>query len=179
MADAQTVVTGEVRLSYAHIATPRTNDKGNIRYETAILIPKSDKATVKAIEAAIEAAKVVGKDSKWGGKIPPSLKIPLRDGDTERDLDDNPEYAGHWFINTGSNKMPVLVDAQLDPIMDKSEIYSGVYACVRLRMFPFNTDNSKGVGAGLNGIQKTRDGDPFGGGESAETIVGGFNVYEI
>ena len=100
------VVTGIVRLSYANVWEPKSINGGDPKYSCSIIIPKSDIETVNAINAAIECAMKEGI-GKFGGKIPPkgALKLPLRDGDTERD-DDN--YAGCYFINANSKTAPQI-----------------------------------------------------------------------
>lgn len=160
------VITGEIRLSYAHLFTPYAHEAGQEeKYSTAILIPKSDKKTLTAIKKAVDAAKEAGK-SKWGGKIPANLKTPLRDGDEERP--DQPEYAGHYFLNASSKTKPGVVDKHLNPIMDSEEVYSGCYARVSINFYAFNTAGNKGVACGLNNVQKLRDGDYLGGRSRAE-----------
>lgn len=160
------VVTGEIRLSYAHIFAPYAHEAGqDEKYSTAILIPKSDKTTLKKIKAAVEAAKEAGK-AKFGGKIPANLKTPLRDGDEERP--DQEEYAGHYFLNASSKTKPGVVDKQLNPIMDSEELYSGCYARVSINFYAFNTAGNKGIACGLNNVQKLRDGDYLGGRSRAE-----------
>lgn len=154
------VMTGKVRLSYANLLKPKAQEEGKTpKYSVLLLIPKSDTKTVTAIKQAIEAAKEEGKAS-WGGKVPPGLKIPLRDGDTERD---SPEYVGHWFINASSIRAPKIVDAKVDPIIDPNEIYSGMYAKVILNFYPYVQSGNRGVAAGLGNIQKVADGEPLGG----------------
>lgn len=157
------VVTGKVRLSYAYLFNPRTPDDPNDKpkYSVSILIPKSDVTTLRKIKAAVEAAKEAGKSSKWGGKLPTGLKLPLRDGDTERP--DNLEYHGHYFFNASSTQKPGIVDANLNAILDQTEVYSGCYGRVSVNFYPFNTKGSKGVAAGLNNVQKLEDGEPLGG----------------
>lgn len=165
------VVTGPVRLSYVHVFEAYSSDpKKEPRYSCAILVPKSDRATIRAIKAAIEAAKEKGKTSVWGGRIPPGLKITFRDGDDpeQADHEKNPEYRGHFFMNISSKQKPGIVDAYKDEIVDESEIYSGVWARVSMRAFPFNQEGSKGVSFGLNNIQKIRDDEPLGGRSRAE-----------
>jgi len=80
------VVTGVVRLSYANVWQPKSINGGAEKYSCSIIIPKEDKATIDAINAAIDAAIKEGAH-KFGGKVPPrgALKLPLRDGDTERE----------------------------------------------------------------------------------------------
>ena len=159
------VVTGKIRLSYANIFEPRAITPGDDpKYSLCILIPKSDKATLRKIKAAVEAAKQTGA-ALWGGKIPAKLKLPLRDGDQDRP--DQPEYAGHFFINANSKQKPGVVDADVNPI-DQSEVYSGCYGRVSVNFFPYSHSGNRGIGCGLNNIQKLADGEPLGGRSRAE-----------
>ena len=163
------VVTGEVRLSYAHLFEPYTNDpEKEPRYSVTILIPKSDKATLDKINKAIEAAKQDGKTKTWGGKIPSNLKLTLHDGDEEADLERNPEYAGHMFMAMSSKTRPGIVDRDVQPILDPTQVYSGCYARVSINAFPYSNSGNKGVSFGLNNVQFLRDGDPLGGRTRAE-----------
>lgn len=159
------VVTGKARLSYVQLFEPKADDQGKLKYSVAILIPKTDKATIDKINAAVEVAKQEGKAGKWGGKLPPNLKLPLRDGDTERDA---PEYKGHYFINANSLQKPGVVDANVQPILDRGEVYSGCYGRVSLNFYPFDSKGNKGVGAGLQNVQKLADGEPLSGRSRAE-----------
>ena len=155
------VVTGIVRLSYANVWEATSINGGTPKYSVSLIIPKSDTKTIDAINAAVDAAIKEGA-SKFGGKIPPkgALKLPLRDGDTERD-DEN--YAGCYFINANSKTAPQIVDKNVRPILDRSEVYSGVYANVSLSFYAFNTNGNRGIACGLGNIQKVRDGEPLGG----------------
>lgn len=51
----------------------------------------------------------------------------------------------------------------MQPIIDRSEIYSGVYARVSISLYAFSVNGNKGVACGLGNIQKIRDGEPLGG----------------
>lgn len=165
-ANSTKIITDKVRLSYAHIFQPHAVDANQEpKYSTAILIPKTDKKTLKRIRAAVEAAKELGKN-KWGGKVPANLKTPLRDGDEERE--DQEEYAGCYFLNCSSKQKPGIVDKNLQEIISSEEIYSGCYARVSINFFPFAVSGNKGVAAGLNNIQKLADGDYLGGRAKAE-----------
>lgn len=154
------IVTNKVRLSYVNLLRPRTNDKGEEKYDVCILVPKSDKETLDLIKSAIEAAKAEWK-SKFG-KLPPQLKQPLRDGDTERDTDEQPEYKGHYFFNATSQKKPGVVDRHTNILTDETEVYSGMYARVSVNFYPYSNE-SKGIAAGLKNVQKLADGEPLGG----------------
>lgn len=166
MSNQTKVVTGIVRLSYANIWKPKAANEGaEPKYSCSLLIPKNDTKTVEAIKKAIEAALTEGAD-KFGGKIPNRavLKLPLRDGDTEREDDDN--YKGCYFINASSKNAPGVVDKNVQPILDQSEVYSGCYCRASINFYAFNASGNRGVACGLNNIQKIRDGEPLGGGRS-------------
>lgn len=155
------VVTGIVRLSYANVWEPKSINGGKEKYSVSLIIPKSDKNTLDAINRAVDAAIEDGV-SKFGGKKPNKnvLKLPLRDGDTERD---DEAYKNSYFINANSITPPQIVDANVQPIIDRSEVYSGVYARVSITFYAFNSNGNRGIACGLGNIQKIRDGEPLGG----------------
>jgi len=156
------VVTGKVRFSYVHVFEPYAyNTKAVPKYSVCLLIPKSDKDTLRKIKAAVDAAKELGKSGKWGGKIPANLKTPLRDGDVERP--DQEEYAGMYFLNARSDRAPGVVDEKLNPILDTTEVYSGCYGRASVNFYPSNTNGNLCVAVGLNNLQKLEDGDYLGG----------------
>jgi len=160
------VVTGVVRLSYANVHEPKSINGGTPKYSVSLIIPKSDTKTLAAINAAVDAAIEEGR-GKFGGKIPSksALKLPLRDGDI--DGPDDEAYADSYFVNANSNAAPEIVDKSLNPIMSRSEVYSGVYARVSVNFYAFNSNGNRGVACGLGNIQKVRDGEPLGGRASA------------
>ena len=122
------------------------------------------------INAAIEAAYHEGETKlKGNGKsVPPfsTLKTPLRDGDIDRP--DDEAYAGCYFINANSATAPGIVNEALDPILERSQIYSGVYARASVNFYAFNSNGNRGIACGLNNIQKLRDGTSLGGKSRAE-----------
>ena len=158
------VVTGEVRFSYAHVFEPASINGGDEKYSVSILIDKSDKDTLNRIEKAVEAAKNAGIN-KFGGKIPANLKLPLRDGDIERE--DDPVYAGKYFVNANCKQKPGIVDRSGNPIIDTTDFYSGCYGYASITFYAFNASGNRGIAAGLNNLMKTRDGEPLGGRSSA------------
>ena len=172
------VVTGKVRFCYTHVFEPSAMDEGDApKYSVCILIPKTDTKTITAINKAIEAAKIAGKSkiADKNGKIPASLKIPLRDGDEERS--DDPAFEGMYFINANTTRRPAIVDKSLNPIMDKEEFYSGCYGRASVSFYAFNVQ-SKGIAAGLQNLQKLEDGEPLSGGSTADEDFGGENEWD-
>lgn len=156
------VITGIVRLSYANVWEPKSINGGAEKFSVSLIIPKSDVKTLSAINGAIDAAIEEGK-GKFGGKIPnkAAIKLPLRDGDIDRP--DDEAYADSFFINANSNTAPQVVDKNVNPILDRSEVYSGIYARVSINFYAFNSNGNKGIACGLGNIQKIRDGEPLGG----------------
>ena len=163
------VVFGPCRLSYTHVFTKYApdGDTAKGKYMTNVLIPKEEKETIKAIQQAIDAAKKAATVSKWGGKEPKKLDMPLRDGDTDKEDDD--VYAGQFYVNAKSTTRPGVCDKNKVAIMDEDEIYSGVWAIVSVTFFGYDVSGNRGVACGLNNIMKFKDGDRLGGRASAET----------
>lgn len=159
------VTTGKVRLSYAHLFEPHAIEGNEPKYSVSIIIPKTDTDTLKAIKEAVNEAKEQGK-GKWGGKVPPNIKTPLRDGDAERP--DDEAYANCYFLNASSKNKPGIVDQNVHAVMDATEVYSGCYARLTLNFYPFSASGNKGIAAGLGNVQKLEDGEPLGGFTRAE-----------
>lgn len=171
------VVTGRVRLSYVHVFTPKPGlNGGEPKFSVTILLPKSDIATKQRIDAAIQAAVQAGVASKWNGARPPQVAIPIHDGDGIRPSDGMPfgdECKGHWVFTASSKQPPQIVDLSLNPIINQTDVYSGIYARVSINFFPYAAGGKKGIGCGLRNIQKLEDGEPLGGRTSAADDFGG------
>ena len=165
------VITGpRTRWSYANVWDPKSINGGAPKYSVSLIIPKSDTKTVEKIKAAIQAAYEEGQSKlKGNGKSVPALSIiktPLRDGDLERP--DDEAYKNSYFINANSANAPGIVDADRNPILERSEVYSGVYGRASINLYAFNTNGNKGIACGLNNLQKISDGEPLGGRSRAE-----------
>ncbi len=166
------VITGpDTRWSYVNVWEPKSINGGTPKYSVSLIIPKSDAKTVEKVKAAIQAAYEEGQGKlKGNGKSVPKLeaiKVPLRDGDVERP--DDPAYANSYFINANSNIAPGIVDANCDPVITRSEVYSGVYGRASINFYAFNTNGNKGIACGLNNLQLMRSGEPLGSKASAES----------
>ena len=160
------VVTGVVRLSYANVWEPKSINGGAEKYSVSLIIQKADTKTLGAIQKAIDAAIDEGR-GKFGGKVPSkaTLKLPLRDGDVDRP--DDEAYTNCYFVNANSSSAPEIVDKSLNSVLNRSEVYSGVYARVSINFYAFNSNGNRGIACGLGNIQKVRDGEPLGGKTSA------------
>jgi hypothetical protein len=169
-------VTGRVRLSYVHLNQPYAHQLGGeAKYSVTVLVPKSDIATRKLIDAAIAVAIQQGISTKWNGTKPPIVATPLYDGDGLRPNGEafGAECAGHWVFTASakSDKRPRVVSRSaqgLQDILDPSEIYSGIYGAVGVDAYPYNSNGKRGIAFGLTNVLKLADGDSLGGGTSAE-----------
>lgn len=159
------VITGKVRFSFANVWEPKSINGGDEKYSVSLIIPKSDKKTIADIKAAIEQAKKEGL-SKFGGKAPANLKLPLRDGDVDRP--DDEAYKDSYFINANSKDRPGIVDKNVKPILDQSEVYSGCYGRASITFYAFNQNGNKGIACGLQNLQKLADGEALSGRSRAE-----------
>ena len=156
-------------MSYVHLFKPYAYQPGQEeKFQVTVLVPKSDTETMTRINNAIEAAKQRGINEKWNGQCPPIVPTPVYDGDGVRPSDGlpfGPECKGHWVF-TASAKAdypPEVVDKVGNPIINQSEVYSGMYGRVNVTFFPYAFGGKKGIGCGLGPVMKTRDGESLGG----------------
>ena len=171
IANPTKVITGvNTRWSYANVWDPKSINGGAPKYSVSLIIPKSDTVTVNKIRAAIQAAYEEGESKLKGtAKVCPALDViknPLRDGDRERPGDE--AYANSFLINANSATAPGIVDADRQPILDRSEMYSGVKGRASINLYAYNVNGNRGIACGLNNLQKISDGTPLGGKSRAE-----------
>ena len=165
--DPTKIVTGKhTVMSYLTVNEPQVPlGGGTPKYSVSLVISKDDTETYNKVKAAINAAYEKGQKKLQGagGDVPPleALKTPLRDGDKEKKND--PVYKNCWFINAKSTSKPGVVDAYKQPILDASELYSGIIGRASVSFYAYNVNGSRGIAAGLNHIQKLHDGTPLGG----------------
>lgn len=174
------ITTGKVRASYAHVfqphAAPGSNDA---RYSVTLLIPKTDAATLNAVYSAIELAKQAGVQKTFGGVMPPVINIPIYDGDGTRPNGEpfGEECRGHMVLRASSREQPSVVDLNVQPILNPAELYSGCYIRASIDFFAYNQSGNRGIGCGLNAVQKIEDGEPLTSRVTAAEAFGGSNTY--
>ena len=172
MSASTKVITGKkTRFSYLFINEPKASmGNGVPKYYASLIIQKDDTATVEKINAAMKAAYEEGAGKLRGGasSVPAyeAVKKPLRDGDLERPGD--AAYANSYFINANSTSKPGVVDAACNPILDREELYSGMYGRASITFYAYNSNGNRGIACGLNNVQKLADGEPLGGHARAE-----------
>lgn len=173
------ITTGKVRASYVNIFQPRAQNGGEPKYSVTLLIPKNDTATINSIYAEMERAKQEGAQKVFGGNIPPVCKIPIYDGDGARPSGEpfGEECRGHLVMTASAKMQPSIVGLDMQNIINPAEVYSGCYIRANINFFAYNTNGNKGVGCGLNAVQKIEDGEPLTARVSAEEAFGGINSY--
>lgn len=160
------VITGKVRFSYPQVFEPAAmGESENKKYSVSLIIPKSDTKTLDAVRAAIKQAFDESVATKFGGKAPANWKNPLRDGDIDRP--DDSAYVDSFFVNANSTNAPGVVDASVNPILDRNEFYAGCYGRASVLFYGYNSNGSKGIAAGLQNVQKLEDGEKLSGGATA------------
>lgn len=160
------VVTPVFRASYPNVFKARKNDlNGKEEYSVVALFPKGTDLTVlkKAAQEAIE--------KKWGAdksKHPTNLRSPFRD-QSEREKEGTLPAGyekGAIFLNLKSTEKPGVVDQNVQPILDETEFYAGVFAKASVNAYAYDQKGNRGVSFGLSNIQKVKDGDALGGGRT-------------
>lgn len=156
------VMIKNARASYAHVFEPQAINEGDEpKYNISLIISKYDTETIDKINKAVENAKENGKE-KFGGKIPKSLKTPLRDGDEERE--DDEAYQNAYFLNANTKRKPQVLNMDGKRTDDPEDVYSGCYLHATVNFYPFAVSGNKGVACGLGNLMKAADGEPLGGG---------------
>lgn len=162
---ATKILTGEVRLSYVNLVQPKASEDGATpKYSTVLLIPKSDTATLQKIKKAIAEAADAFRARNGQASLPTNPLTPIHDGDGSKPNggDYGEECKGCWVINASSTIKPALYDSDGVELLDPNEIYSGCYGKALINFYGYN-NRRKGIGCGLLGVKKLRDGEPLGG----------------
>ena len=172
--------TVEGRLVWTHLTQKKSRDfqgkdipVADQYYETSFLIPKAagDWTTAPYLGPAAIASKVweaASGQTKWGGQWRQGARWPIIDCDADRNfLEKNPWAAGHWKLTASSDYPPKMVNAAGQDIIAGvgDQIKSGDYGRISINAYAYDTGVG-GVSFGIEGVMKTRNGDPVGGGGS-------------
>lgn len=163
------VTINDVRFSYCNLFQPKApfnNPQGEPKYSVTVLVPKTNTAAKAVIDNAISQAIDAGVSSKWNGVRPPQPSICVHDGDGPRPSDGSAfgeECKGCWVFTASTKQPPFVVDEYVQNIIDPTKVYSGMWGNVNVTFFAYNNAGKKGIGCGLNGVQKIRDGEELGG----------------
>jgi hypothetical protein len=158
------------------------------QYQATLVFDKAAQATPEF--AALKAAASAAAKETFGDKLQndhfrQNLKTPFLSCDTHKSAKtETGEFrpghmAGGVFIRFNSPTKPGIVDRNVQPILDSSEVYSGCFGRVSCNAFGYGNKpqhvGNKGVSFGLNHFQKVKDGEAIGGRgrpEDAFTAIG-------
>jgi hypothetical protein len=138
----------------------------NPKYELTVLLDKEafNSKEMKAMRGAVKRLCI----EKFGDE-PKNVKkwqSPFKDGNDK--YEDNPEkyaiYQDKYVFTAKSQFEPGIVDAKRQPILDEEEFYAGCQCRVAVNLYPWEYMGKKGVGLGLQFVQKTGEGEKIGGG---------------
>lgn len=171
------IITPEFRVSYPHVfkaQAVKATDKP--KFSITMLYPKdsdlmgsSPDGKPRSLKEVIKNAKLAqfGPKENW----PDGLESPVIDGDNPK-FADKDGYKGHWVIKatTSEDQRPSVVDAEMAPITEASELYPGSYARAYVYAYVWEYMGKQGVGFILDHVQKLRDGKSFGGKKPVEQV---------
>lgn len=173
MNQANKSLTGEVRLSYVHLAAPYVNPQqpnNDPKFSVTLLIPKTDTVTKTDLDNSIAAAINAAVNGKtWNGTRPPIIPQPIHDGDGVRQdgTPYGPECKGMWVLTASRRAQdgkPWVCDISNPNVeLAPQEAYSGMYARCTVHFFGYHSAGKRGIGCSLDGVMRTRDGDLLGG----------------
>ena len=161
---ATKIMTGKCRLSYVSVFEPKEQQGGEPKYSLTLLIPKSDTATVEKIKAAMNEARDNFCKRNGANALPVKFNHTMHDGDGVRESGDpyGPECRGCYVMTVTSKQKPLILDSLRNNITDPAELYSGCYGRASINFYGYANQGKKGVSAGLLGVQKLSEGEPFG-----------------
>lgn len=166
------VTISNVRFSYCNLFQPKAGPgQSEAKYSVTVLVPKSNTEAKALIDREVSAAIEQGVSRKWNGQRPPQPALCVHDGDGPRPSDGAPfgeECRGCWVFTASSRERPFVVDSQVNEIIDPRAVYSGIWGNANVNFYAYNFSGKKGIGCGLNGVQKTADGEPLSGRVTAQ-----------
>ncbi len=170
------IILQDVRCSYVFVAEQRKNkdDGAPGGYGVQILLPK-DNPQYKKLKKLVEQT-LIEAVGETAAKKKGKFKLPIRDGDEERDGE---EYENMYFMNANRKKKPGMVNRAgetPDPDDIEEYCYSGAYFHVSMNVYYFKAkDGGKpGVALGLNNVMFRKKGDRLDGTVSATSDFADF-----
>lgn len=190
------IVTGPFRLAFPQVFEAKASvEGGKEKFSITMLFPKSGESFIPSMpytaanglvalrKLALDAVKEKwGEKEKWPGLfktmdfktyISPNGKDgwPIRDGESvEWD-----GFASNFFVRASSQFQPGLVDAKLQPVLDKQAFYGGLICRAQINCFAYDNAGNKGISFGVNNVQILKDdGVTFGGKQKPELVFDAF-----
>jgi len=157
-ADASAITLRSVRLSFPHLFVPRAYQGPGAqqvqsvpKFQTNLLIPKTDKENIMLLNAAYKAA--IAKKYPDKAKVPADLKKPWFDGDglTATGKEPGEECKGHIVLAAKSSTKPAVYFKNTKTEARPEDAWAGQEAHVSVKLAVY-TALSVGVTAYLNAV---------------------------
>ncbi len=166
------IITGPVRLAFDNLftlPTKKPGQSGEPKFGTSILFPPNVDFSIiseeyyKALGQFFPEYYVAGANGAAGQYH--GLHSPFRDQAEKMRF--GGFTPGCTFMNCTSKFKPPLVDSRMNPIVDPSKVYPGVWAICVINAYPYGKNPpqpKKGVAFGLQSVMIIGDDTKFGGG---------------
>lgn len=147
--DTQRVITGKVRFAQLKL------NAGALDLIT-VLIPKTDLATKRKIDAAVHGAIEEGVRGRWKDTNCLTVISPVVDGDAMEEEG----CRAHWVLTAAArpSEQPGMVTQDFEPIRSARDLSAGMYGRVSMYFTAENTASGTGIGVYVKNIQKLEDG---------------------
>jgi hypothetical protein len=174
------IILKNVQFSFPNVFEPKADLNGRLKFSVEVIFEKNSEAFLSA-EAAIEEIKkeADGIIKKMSANKKNNFYTPLKFGDDKKDVEKYPMYKGKYFISahTTEDRPPLVVDGKKNIITTPSEFYGGCVGAARIQFFLYDGTTGAGISARLVAVQKTHEGEVFGGSTKSQ-ILDGFEVIE-
>lgn len=190
----------DVRLSFPVLGEPeyfggqKQKPTDQRRWSATVLIPADSPLHKKVNDTIAAVAK-----AKWGDKWAKTLELVKSDPKSccyqDGERKDYDGYQGMWALSAHryeNDGRPLVFDKKKHPIYhmktggghevneviagQEGIIYGGCYVNIEVEIWAQQNGSGKGMRAGLLGLQKSRDGDSFGG--ASRPDEGSFGAME-
>lgn len=172
-------LTGEFRVSYAHVLEPWAGQSGQkAKYSVQCIVPKNEPWLKKMMLHAKDLGEEAFGENFMKLVKANKVRWPFRDGDLEYG-EDHENYGGMIFFNANGasegKTPPALIDQKRRDMRKLTNpervFYSGVYARAQVKLYHYKgKGGGNGVACFLYAVQYMRPGEKLGGGPSIESV---------
>lgn len=155
------IVTPRASTAYLFLtrAQPAMEKGKPDQYSVTLLWEEADKKLDKLRKAIEEIAVAKFGETAKKKLTNGQLNNPLRPGSDKEGTNAEDDFAGKLFMTLRSTEKPQVVDADLEPIMDAMDVYSGCVGRADIWLYAYDKAGNRGVSCILNSFQKLDDGD--------------------
>lgn len=179
--DNGNIFSGPVRLAFPNVFKPREKkgeeDAGGGKFGVTVLFPLGTDFRIFSEEWTKAAREAFPKNWTPDGK-PIGLHSPFHD-QVEKTIGVKPLMGftpGAIYMNVSSQFKPQVVDISMNPIVDESKVYPGVWAFLSLNVYKYQNLKT-GIGFGLQSVMIIADDTKLGGaGSDPRQDFGGITI---